>query len=389
MIYQLGALDKWIRQDIHPEKLRPLASDSYVKEYLDFAASEKDRIGAYFRDKAIKGEAIPPSSRLVPAHQAGINQLTYILTDYKADGELPSELKVFYSKVCLLLEEIIQVMEVYLPGYFDPGLPVTHTRSESSRAALNKRLQALQPLYLHPHLDKALCRMATRPLRRFVEDGENVSYRELAYLKELAHALQDLLEVDTAADITYELHLALFQLNFNCPRYVLHFNTWLGAQLSGTTDPVQKQEMVTRHIQAIEQIPFQPAFSWMPGLPALKEQLLTSLKTTYQHLLPQESAVFHAMEQSGARAAGQPKIRLSISVAVLAIFLKLLIMAGVISNENKSEVFRVVADNFSTRKSGQLSYDSLKAKYSAPRTGSERLLKNVLRDLLTFLNGQS
>jgi hypothetical protein len=388
MIYQLGTFEKWIRSEIHPKELVQVRSDSQLSQHLEFADIEKERICGYFREKAIKGEPENPTPKFIQAHQVGINTIIDTIAGYARSTEhtlLPEE-QTFYNKICQIIEEISLFIEQHLPEHFDEELPITYTNAEQSRTYLNKQLHLLQPLFQNSTLDKALLRIAIRPLREFVDEEKQISYRERAYLKELAGNFQGLLDLDEKSDITYELHLILLQLNFNFPRYILHYSYWLDAKLSEIADRTKRLDELAWNIHAIEQIRFKPPFVLIPALPSLKEQLLVSIKTTYQYLLTEEKPVRHTVvEQISAEATNRPKIRLSISVAVLAALLKLLITAGIIKNENKAEVFRIVVENFSTLKSEQLSYDSLKGRYNIPRPGTDRLLKKILHYLLTFL----
>jgi hypothetical protein len=388
MIYQLGTFEKWIRSEIHPKELVQDRSNSQLSQHLQFADIEKERIFGYFREKAINGEPPIPTPKFIQAHQVGINVIIDTIIGYAQSTEhalLPEE-QIFYNKICQVIEEINIFIEQHLPEHFDDELPISYTNAELTRTYLNKQLQLLQPVFQNSTLDKALLRIAIRPLQEFVDEEKQISFRERAYLKELASNFQGLLYLDENADITYELHLILLQLNFNYPRYILHYSYWLDAKLSEIPDRTRRLDELAWNIHAIEQIHFKPPFVLIPALPSLKEQLLVSIKTTYQYLLTEEKPVRHTVvEQISGEATTRPKIRLSISVAVLAIFLKLLIMAGIIKNENKAEVFRVVVENFSTLKSEQLSYDSLKGRYNTPRTGTDRVLKKILYYLLTFL----
>jgi hypothetical protein len=120
--------------------------------------------------------------------------------------------------------------------------------AELSGASLNAQLQILQRLNRYPAMDKSLLRIVLRSFREFVEDGKRISYRELAYFTELASCLKGLLDFEEGADITYELHLRLLQMNFNYPRYVLHYSYWLDAQLLELPDRTQRLDKLSWHI---------------------------------------------------------------------------------------------------------------------------------------------
>jgi hypothetical protein len=387
MIYQLEVFDKWIRKDIHPETLKSIPENE-LRQYADFAISEKESICNYFRDKAI-GKPPVPTTKFIQAHQVGVATLTSVIVDYTKSGryEFTSVQQSFYFQICLLLNEIIEFIRQHLPEYFDLSLPITYTQAELARSELNQQLQQLMELEQNPILDRVLFRMTTLFVRQFLGEEKQVSYLELTYFKELVSRLRGLLDLDNTANFTYEIHLILFQLNFNFPRYVLYYTYWLDSQLSAIPERAKRLDELSRHLHAIEQIRTKPGFTLFPDLPPLAEQLLTSIKTTYQYLLAEDKPVNHSIvEQISIKSSGHlPKIQLSISVPLLALFLKLFIKAGIIINENKADVFRIIADNFTTLKSEKISYDSLRGKYTNTPPVAFQQLRDILNKMLELL----
>jgi hypothetical protein len=364
MIYQLVKFDKWARKDIHPEVLLLQPDQNKLKENIDFATSEKETICSYFRDKAI-GKLPEPTTKFIQAHQVGISTITDIIAGYIHNQEynLPPELKTFYTKVCLLFEEIILFIQQHLSEYFNTDLPITYINTKQSKADIEKQLLALHPILQNPTMDKALFRMVLRPFRHFTDEDKRINYRELSYLKELTRNLKELLDMDNDADITCELHLILLQLNFNFPRFVLHYNYWLDAKISEISDRAKRLDKLSWYINSIEQMSFNPDLVLNPKLPPLKDQLLHSIKNTYQYLLTEDKLANHIVVNQ-ISPKQKKKIRLSISVPVLALFIKLFIKAGIIINKNRSEVFQIITENFTTLKSERISYGSLKKKYN-------------------------
>jgi hypothetical protein len=84
----------------------------------------------------------------------------------------------------------------------------------------------------------------------------------------------------------------------------------------------------------------------------------------------------------------QPKIQLSISVPMLALLLKMFIKSGIIVNENKADVFRIIAEHFTTRKSERISYDSLRGKYTNTPPAAYHQLRSILTKMLDFVKAR-
>jgi hypothetical protein len=386
MIYQLGTLEKWSRKDINPESLLS-ATESILDTLIDFATGEKETICNYFRDKAI-GKPPIPTIKFIQAHQAGITAIIDILIEYKKSDryEVSEAIQDFYLQICSLFDEILQFIRQHLPEYFDDSFSITHIQAEIARRQLSQQLKQLSLLEQNPHVDRVLFRMATLFIRHFIEEKRQISYTELRYSKELISRLHGLLDLDTDADYTYEIHLILFQLNFNFPRYVLHYSYWLDSQLSIIPERSKRLDKLSWHIHAIEQIRPKPGYILFPDLPLLSEQLLKSIRTTYQYLLIEDKTVNHTIvEQISTKPVTLPKIQLSISVSLLALLLKAFIRSGIIVNENKADVFRLIAEHFTTRKAEKISYESLRGKYNNTPPAAYQQLRGILAKMLEFV----
>lgn len=379
MIYQLTNFEQWVRLTIAPDIIKD-STEEDLKGYIQFANLEKDRICGYFRDKAI-GKPPEPTLQFIHTHQVSIANLIDVLMTYTRmeQGLVTQAMTIFYRNICLTLEEVIRFIEAHLPGYFNNEVIVTAISAEQARKELSNALQELQPIAEQPGMDEALYSMAVRTIRQFINEGGPVNYRQLKYMRELSHYLKQLIYLDAGANITYELHLILLQLNFNHSRYVLHYTYWLDARILKIQDRMCRLDELSRQIKSIEQLEVNPELIFNPKLSPLKDQLLSNIKLTYQYLLTEDKPLNHAViEQIEKPAPPRPKIRLSISVPVLALFLKLLIRAGIILNESRHEVFKIIVDNFTTVKSERLSYGSLKGKYNKVPASAYMRIQTIL-----------
>lgn len=379
MIYQLTAFEQWVRVTIAPANIKDITEEK-TKDYIQFANIEKDRICSYFREKAI-GKLPEPTLQFIHTHQLSIASLIDLLMGYNTTEGIKDRqtFQYFYRNICLILEDIIRFIEGHLPDYFNNEVLVTAICAEQAQKELASALQELKHIAEQPEIDTALYSMAVRPIRQFINEGRRINYRQLKYMSELADCLKQLIYLDEEANVTYELHLILLQLNFNHSRYVLHYTYWLDAKILKIPERMCRLDELSRHIKSIEQLVVNPDLVFNPKLPSLKEQLLSNIKLTYQYLLTEDKPLDHeVIEQIEQPVTFRPKIRLSISVPVLAIFVKLLIRTGIILNESRHEVFKIIIENFTTVKSERLSFGSLKGKYNKVPSSAYMGIKAVL-----------
>ncbi|MFB6453779.1 hypothetical protein ACE38W_00805 [Chitinophaga sp. Hz27] len=363
MIYQLNSLEKWVRFDIHPEIILQRLTDTNLKNHISFAHSEKEIACTYFLNKAIGKEPVI-TMKFIYAHQVGINSITDLIATYihSTEYQLTKEIVTFYLKICSILEDLLQFIHQHLPEYFDTNIAISYYNARQSRSDLRKKISSLHPILENATMDNILFRVVLQPFRQFLEEDSHITYRELEYLMKLSSSLKDLLDADDSIDLTFECHIILLQLNFNSPRFVLHYSYWLNIQISQIPERKKQLDKLSWYINSIEQTRYDPDFFFNPKLPSLREQLLQSIRNTHQYLFTEEIIKSKDVVSPIVRNKTQDKIRLSISMPVLALIIKVMVKAGIILNENRSEIFRVVVNNFTTQKSDSISYGSLKRK---------------------------
>lgn len=76
------------------------------------------------------------------------------------------------------------------------------------------------------------------------------------------------------------------------------------------------------------------------------------------------------------------KVEMNLSVGQISLGLKLLLDTGIIQNKNASEILRMVSRNFKTKKSEQISEDSLRNKSYNIETAAVQGVKEVIVGLL-------
>lgn len=371
MEYQLTIFEQ-LTIEILPETIN---SDN-LKKHLELAKNEKDRICNHFRRLSYLNDPSFPLVKIIHTHQLGIVAISNEIfshighTDYPVAG--------FYGKICMILEDILTFIRLHIPDHFDQDFLMTNYSLHKSRASISHNYQQLIKIHELLGIEKALVHLALQPIREFAEAGSCISYRELEHLKELEKELAGLLEMNAdlneTIDYNYEMHSILLQLNFNFPRYTLYCCYRLDEKLSMLPSQAERMEKITWYIGMLTQIEHRPNFQFMQMLPSATQQILTSIHNAYHYILP---------ETRDSNKGDHEKIRLSISVSVLALFLKILIRAKIIINNNNAEVFRIIADAFATPRSEKLSPESVKGKFNKTPMAAYRSIGAMFVDLMS------
>jgi hypothetical protein len=377
MNYELTHFEEWLKATVHPEffTLNP-PSDKKLKQLLLFANAEKDRICKTH----IELEFTHPNEDLVKyvhLHQVSLSNISNMVLKY-LDHEICSNHERFigfYNEICNLLESILIFSVEFRKTEFNFDMLKTAYSLDKDKAIFKQHLSILSSLYNLPGAEKPLINLALQPIKEFTENVKRITYRELGQLEELTMELHELLRIDEQQDFNYEMHSILLQLNFNFPRYPLYCCYRLDEKLSLLTTQEERIERINWYVGMLQQIEHRPGFQFMKGVPPATQQILTSINNTYQYLLKATVNMSLPMEKP-------EKIKLTISVAVLALFIKILIKAGIISNANNAEVLRIIVESFSTPKSEHLSFESLKGKYNKTPFAAYRAIRELFSKLM-------
>ncbi len=114
----------------------------------------------------------------------------------------------------------------------------------------------------------------------------------------------------------------------------------------------------------------------------MKEQIATWL---YNEIHFYEKQWQMQGNKTGTSAVTQEKLNISLSVAELAFFIKLLQRARVIKSENSTELMNFIANNLRTDKSESISAGSLRNKFYNVESSTVESMKGVINDLVKVM----
>jgi hypothetical protein len=78
------------------------------------------------------------------------------------------------------------------------------------------------------------------------------------------------------------------------------------------------------------------------------------------------------------------KILLGLSVAQISYFVNILMKTGIIKHANQRDVFRMIAENFKTNGTDNISIDSLSSKFYNVETSTKNAIKEKIIELLNL-----
>ncbi len=390
MSYELEPIEQWIKEEINPVNLVQITpSGNQLKAWLDFVANEKERICRCFREMVLRSNADTETIlNYMGVHQLALISISNLLTDFgnrKVLLQLP-EIRSFYLDIAAVLEDMLTYIEQYISDYFDQQLPITNYCAGVSRLEFKDTLVQLQQLNARSDIDKALLHLSVQPLKDFTEQNARISYKDLAYLKELARQLISLTDTDAEVDINWEIMMVLLFLDFNDPRVSLYASRRLNDQIALLSTTNDKLDYLHWYIHVIENLKSKPSYTFIPSLAPLREQIIAPIKASYQYLHGRahitNGALVEQKRQNGI------KIKTALSVTQLAVFLKLFIKRGLIINGSQIEVIRFIAEHYTSMKAEEISEESLRSKFHNTEVSAIDAVKEMLIEFMNLLNSK-
>ena len=138
-------------------------------------------------------------------------------------------------------------------------------------------------------------------------------------------------------------------------------------------------------LKIINQLQVKAGFVYKPGLPPIREQIGCWICEELYYLEKQEHILYALAEQKKDVPAIETKVHTSLSVSHLALAVKLLIESKIITNNNSSELLRMVARNFRTDRQEVISEESLKNKLYSFESSTVNRLKDEIIGLMNLV----
>lgn len=207
--------------------------------------------------------------------------------------------------------------------------------------------------------------------------NDGYTYRQLYYRKEL------LLELLKDKNDTIETVSKIFyHFNFNYSGYVRgEFNRLIN-QLSSLSTKSERINMLRAEMKIINQIPVRLQYAYDENMPSLKEQLSVWIIEEISYC---EAGFAAHLSNNTASADTECKIHTTLSVAKLAILIRLMVVDKIIINPAVAPMIRTVAKTFTTLQREEISFGSLETKYHAPDKATINTMKDMLQKWINIL----
>jgi hypothetical protein len=181
---------------------------------------------------------------------------------------------------------------------------------------------------------------------------------------------------------TQSIKETLYYINYNEDNFVAYEFEWL-KELTNERNSNQEKIAALRYEQKkINQLPLKPNCCFNPNMPSLKDHINGWINEEVKFL-----ENIQLPEKVGDKLnENEDKIHTSLSVAKLAVLLRLLVVDKIIINRTVAPMLRVAAKIFTTLQTDDISFGSLETKYHAPDKATINSVRDMLFKWINILN---
>lgn len=275
--------------------------------------------------------------------------------------------KEFHSQ-CQEIENILEFMQDFFYQYFDFDFRTSNYYYKSFTASFGLKLNYWKIKLKQSKIIDVLIECMNAKLTL---PDHYLTFRKASYLKYLFQ------QIESATTIINEIYLRelLLYYNFNDSCFVDYEIKLIKEKITGCTTTEEIISLLRDEKLRINELITKQDFCFDNTLPCLKKQLNDWISNEIIQLELSNQRKTDKDLQLGPES----KIQTSLSVAKLAVIIRLLVADKIIINKSVAPMLRTVAKLFTTLQKDEISFGSLETKYHAPDNATLTIMKEMLQ----------
>jgi hypothetical protein len=373
--------EELITGSLQPSRLTviPLA-DEVMEAFIQQSERERDNARNLLIEGIINRPQIRDKQQFVQLNQAMLIRLLDSVYRYTQTKGLEQKVVDLYSTIVRHLEATLQFIEEFFGNYFDRNENVPLSYFHYATRELSRQTQLLKTkLENVDGVDATLIAILIKNFNRICERKTGTAtYNELVYQRSL---MNELLSEETAAS-EGSIGPVLYFFNFNDDDYIAYIYRQFTNLLDLQPTKQEKIAALRYEQKKINQLRTKLYTRLNPDMPSLKEQVNQWMDEEIKYLAAE------AGTETTPKGENEPedKIHTSLSVAKLALLLRLMVIDKMIVNRVVAQVLRITVKTVTSVKRENIAFGSLETKYHHPDSGTINAVKDMLFKWINILN---
>ncbi len=370
------------------ESLSPFEARFWYYEVL--LSKETDRLKRKFHNHIFSLKSDQKVKRYVQNHQKQLETFTEMVLEWIPDQEknniydLSGDFQIndVYKILYQHLETLLTYIEKHFTKYLDLCAQVPTQSKLKVSAKLKEKASFVQMKLMEADLTQAIRDIVNEPLERLsaIEKTKNFTYQKLKYFKKfLLNFYRELSKTNTQLTDDVVIGL-LLDVNYNALKFFNYLTRRINDKIESENNIPSRLELLSTYLKLYNQRSCkikEPRF----GEEGIIEQMSRWLKEEIEHY----EKMLEWQSQSNRNISldeTESKIKTKMSLNQVIYFLRLQVEVGMITNENKNDIFRALTEKLSTKQKENLSLGSIQNKYYDVESSTQVKVKQLLLEML-------
>jgi hypothetical protein len=292
--------------------------------------------------------------------------------------DLARQVKTVFEEICQHFQKTFQFMEEFFGGYINKELKAPAAYIEIVKAELFKKLQIAKSGNINSaEGNNSLINIVVAAITEKLSGSSVISISSITYISQLAD------EIYRQSKPLPEQNLRdiLFNMNFNEDNFVEYEYARLLQVTDNLTGSKEKISVLRFEQKIINQLPVKVNVAYTCFMPSLKEQINGWIEEEIKFL--EKSHLLIKIENTVNE--NEDKIHTSLSVAKLALLVRLLVIDKIIINRTAAPMLRVVTKVFTSLQRETISFGSFETKFHAPDKATINAVREILFKWINIL----
>jgi len=380
--------------DLVLNKLNPLKgineSSEVLEEWFDVVQIEEQKVKTTITESVLKLTNETHIEIFIHTYQRRLTALADKLYTYQNFPKVtfdfpdnnPINFQKLHSATYQTIEEIIDYLQINFSKFFLFDERPPRRKILIAVMQFTQSITDIQGLTNEPNI---FLNSVISAFSEVIHSPEKITYRKIDYLHKLSNEILSFNHQSIESDFTIFLKYKLFYMNFNSVSFSVVLTSEYDKEQKAIASVNEKIEKLSWYLKRITQVPVQNNFVYNPNHKSLKDQVTHWLIEELYFLEKLLVLSTLSNQELNNNKVFVFKILTDLSVPQLAYFLRILVETEVIKNPNDKELLKFYAQNSRTKKTENISSESLRVKFYNIEDNTKEEVKSIIIKLLNFI----
>lgn len=383
---ELGKLESIILFDLSGFIERKFTVDpDLLVRFKTSIDSEVERIKFSFVNSTATLEKKSKVEAFVQYHEHGIIHLSNALNKYVAPTKMQRPSGMDTATLCRhlydSLQDLLDFIEQHYSSYVDPHAWIPECYHAVLVAEITRDLVKLRYGLTQAGFSSPLINQVLTPFETFVK-SKTSKYHRVLFLKQLGRELLRHIGQAKKSRKPDDVPLlwTLFDMNFNSTSYYLYLTQRAREYYEAIHDTNERIDLLALSLKLMQQRRMPSRYAFEPDQKSIQEQLIQWMELELN---------FHRAQIPPATSFDEPattdqpqRVKVDLSIAQLAYFIRLLIECAVLQQSNLTKLIRRIVQTFETKRSADPSPKRFEHSYYDVEQGTKRSVRAILEAMI-------